>query len=199
MDYYLNTKIAVVFSIVLLCGCATTSGSNADLSEIPKGRGIVLFSTGADKTNGTQSTGLSLVQAQTRKMYDKIVINIDSPFFTSNFPNEHAHVRSLILPEGDYFLILKSGNPAFCLIIYPTYFFSVKEGNITYIGSFQLSSNQLTLTQSNRARDIEYFQQKNQKLMTKDIASQIPIVSSEKYDYCSPGHSFVKGIIWDLP
>lgn len=191
-------KNIILLSFIVLCGCTSTGSKVAEnTTVIPADRGIVLFSTGADKTNRSFSTGLNLVQAETRKRYDRVIINIDYPF-TSNFASEHGHVRTLTLPEGDYFLVPNSGNPAFCLTKYPTFRFTVKRGVITYIGSFQLSSNHLVQSNLNQQRDVQYFRKKNPGLASQDIFFQNLIVSAEKFDICA-GSSFVKGIIWELP
>jgi hypothetical protein len=187
-----------VLLVIVLVGCATVGSKvGQNMTEIPKGKGIVLFSTGADKTNLAFSTGLRLVQAESRKVYDKVIVNIDYPF-TSDFPDRHGHVRSLTLPAGRYFLIPKSGNPAFCLTSYPTYEFSVEPGGITYIGSFQISANRLKWDATSQNRDIDYFLRKNPALVTHTIEKQSVNIGTVQIDNCD-SNTFMRGIIWDSP
>jgi hypothetical protein len=191
-------KNAFLLLLALLAGCATVGSTVVEnMTNIPSGKGVVIFSTGANRTNLSFSTGLSLVQAETRKKYDKVVINIDYPF-ASHFPTQHGHVRSLTLPEGDYFLIARSGNPYFCLTKYPTYQFTVKKGTISYLGSFQLSSDQIRLTTSNQQRDLQYFLQRNPAIQRNDISDQSVILDAKAFKSCSE-NSFVRGTLGEVP
>ncbi len=87
------------------------------------------------------------VEGASRKRYDKVMINIDYPI-ASNFPNEHGHVRTLALPEGDYYLLPDSGNPFVVMTKGAVYKFKVVNCHITYIGNFHLTGNQLLWSMS---------------------------------------------------
>ncbi len=187
--------LRVYLSLLLICllGCATAGGIAENLTSIPEGKGLVLFSTGADKTNLANSTTLALVQGTSRKRYDKVVINIDYPF-SSNFPNEHGHVRTLALPEGEYYLMPTSANPYVVMKHAPVYRFKTTNGRITYIGNFHLSADRLLLwSDSKYKRDVDYFFQKNPNLSGSRIDLQKAEIASDVSQFG------IKGIIWDLP
>lgn len=181
-------------SLLLACllGCATIGGMSENLTSVPPGKGLVLFSTGADKTNLSFSTSLTLVEGASRKRYDKVIINIDYPF-SSNFPNEHGHVRTLALPEGDYYLMPSSGNPYFVITKAPVYRFKIINGRITYIGNFHLSGSVLSWSESKYKRDADYFLIKNPNLSGSRIDLQRVEVASDVSQFKT------RGIIWDLP
>jgi hypothetical protein len=40
-----------VFPILVLCGCRISSSVDRRLSEVPAGQGLVIFSTGSEKTS----------------------------------------------------------------------------------------------------------------------------------------------------
>lgn len=155
---------------LVIPGCATVGGGIVEnLERIPTNRGLVLFSTSADKTNLASSTSLRLVEGSTLKSYDKVIINLDYPFFGSPF-----HVRSLVLPEGWYYLQPTSVNPHLAVTETPIYRFRVRAGSATHIGSFHLSLSQVSRPIRSRkihgsliwssetyARDVEYFRSKN--------------------------------------
>ncbi len=188
-------QLCLSLLIICLFGCATAGGMAENLSSIPQGKGLVLFSTGADKTNLSQSTTLKLVEGASRKRYDKVMINIDYPF-ASNFPNEHGHVRTLALPEGDYYLLTDSGNPFVVMTKGPVYKFKVINGRITYIGNFRLTGNQLlwSSSESKYKRDVDYFRQKNPNLSGIRIDTQSVEKAPEDVSKFR-----TNGIIWDLP
>jgi hypothetical protein len=178
--------------LICLLGCTTVGGMAENLASVPQGKGLVLFSTDADKTNVSQSTSLSLVDGGSRKKYDKVIINIDYPF-SSNFKNEHGHVRTLALPEGDYYLVPSSTNPYLVMTKAPVYKFRIINGRITYIGNFHLSGNMLSWAESKYKRDVDYFLQKNPSLSGSRIDLQKIEVASDV------SHFKTKGIILGLP
>jgi hypothetical protein len=167
------------------------------MTAVPSDKGVVVFSTSADSTSSVASIGLYLVQAATRKRYDRVVINIDYPF-KSHFPSEHAHVRSLTLPAGDYYFIPYGDNAIFCLVKYPTYGFSVEAGSIAYLGAFRLSSNALTVSSYRRERDVAYFVDRNPSLRSEEIKPEALVIGDRSVDSCDADES-VDGIIWNLP
>jgi hypothetical protein len=190
-------QIRQYFLLILLgsslLGCATTGHTIAEnLASVPHGKGLVLFSTSADKTNLSFSTGLTLVEGASRKKYDKVIINLDYPF-SSDFPNEHGHVRTLALPEGEYYFLPRSGNPYFVMTKAPVYKFKVTNSRITYIGNFHLSGNLLSWSGSQYRRDVDYFVQKNPAMANVSAEPQRIEVVSDVPQF------EVKGIIWDVP
>jgi hypothetical protein len=185
-------EISLSFLLICLSGCATVGGMPENLASVPPGKGLALFSTGAAQTNLSFSTSLALVEGASRKKYDKVIINLDYPF-SSNFPNEHGHVRILALPEGDYYLMPSSGNPYFVTTHAPVYRFKVVTGRITYIGNFHLAGNLLSWSGSKFQRDVDYFLKKNPNLSDSRIDVQKVEVASDVSKFPT------KGIIWDAP
>jgi hypothetical protein len=189
--------LQIGLSLLLIClfGCATIGGGVVEnLSVVPQGKGLVLFSTGADKTNMSFGTSLTLVEGASLKRYDKVVINIDSPFSSSNFPNEHGHVRTLALPEGEYYLMPSAVNPYEVMTKAPVYRFKIMNGHITYIGNFHLSATRsLSWADSKYKRDVDYFLQKNPNLSGSHIDVQRVEVASDVSQFKT------KGIIWGAP
>jgi hypothetical protein len=178
--------------LISLLGCATAGGLAENLTAVPQGKGLALFSTGADTTNRALSTSLNLVQGSSRRKYDKVMINIDYPF-ASNFPTEHGHVRTLALPEGEYYLVPDVSNPFAVTTKGRIYGFKVINGRITYIGNFHLSGNLLSWSESKYKRDVDYFLQKNPGM------TNIPIERQEVKNAGDISQFRFGGIIWDLP
>lgn len=194
----MHMKSTIALILAVLAGCTTVGKTVVqDMPDIPAGKGVVLFSTGADATNLSFSTGLTLVQAETMKRYDKVAISLDYPF-ASDFPDSHGHVRSLTLPQGDYFLMPRSGNGRFCLVKYPMYRFAVPAGAISYIGSFQLAAGKLSIIRTNQQRDIQTFHRKNPALKSQGVTFQQVVVGRESFNSCEENHS-IKGVIWEAP
>ncbi len=188
-----NIQLCLSLMLICLLGCATAGNIAENLTSVPEGKGLVLFSTGADTTNFAKSTSLALVQGTSLKKYDKVIINIDYPF-SSNFPNEHGHVRTLSLPEGDYYLMPSSVNPYFVTTRAPVFKFRATKDHITYIGNFHLSATpSLSWSDSKYKRDVDYFLQKNPNLTSIRIDIKNPEPASNVSQFKT------KGIIWDLP
>lgn len=178
MKKFIIWPLITLLSLVTL-GCATVGGGVAEnLKSIPPNRGLVLFSTSADKTNLASTTCLRLVEGSTLRSYDKVIINLDYPFFGAPF-----HVRSLVLPEGWYYLQPTSVNPHLAVTETPIYRFRVRAGSATHIGNFHLSLSQVSRPIRSRkihgslvwssetyARDVEYFRSKNPE--SNDISFQ---------------------------
>jgi hypothetical protein len=166
---------------LLAAGCVTVEGGIAEnLHAIPPDRGLVLFSTSADETNLSLNTSLRLVQGSTLRKYDKVVINLNYPFSGSQF-----HVRSLLLPEGYYYLQPLSLNPQFVVTNAPIYRFTVRAGRATHIGNFHLSLPHVSRVRESRktqgrlswsgetyARDVEYFKARNPEFRNRGFDRQ---------------------------
>jgi len=154
---------------------------------------MVLFSTSAETTNLSFSTSLILAEGVSQKVYDKLSFNIDYPF-PSNFTNEHAHVTTIVLPEGEYYLLPRSGNPFFVVTAAPVYKFRVVNARITYIGNFHLSGgNLLAWSEMKYQRDVDYFVQKNPAMANTRIDRQEVELTS------NIGQFEGKGIIFGTP
>jgi len=72
-------KILLYLSVVLSAGCTTIGGSvSENIKKINEGRGVVLFSTTAYEVSTFFPVGLTLVNGENYKRYDKVVILINS-------------------------------------------------------------------------------------------------------------------------
>ncbi|HET9863442.1 MAG TPA: hypothetical protein VFP37_08365 [Steroidobacteraceae bacterium] len=162
------------------------------MTAFAAGKGLVIFSTGASRTNIGASTSLRLVDGSSRKWYDKVVMNIDYPF-ESHFAGEHGHVRTLQLPPGEYFLMPQTANPFFVTTAAPVYRFSVEAGRATYIGNFRLHEDRLTCTDDKAARDLEFFRAKNPAMSSVAVTPSIAqlAMTLDKFQ--------TNGTIWGLP
>lgn len=183
---------------VLLAGCATV-GTNvaSDIAGVPADKGVVIFSTGAEQTNFSFSTALWLVDGESLKRYDKVIINLDYPF-SSHFPGTHVHVRSLTLKPGLYYLVPVPGNPFFRTTRAPIYAFKALPGRVTYIGSVSLKNRSLLVTAAEQERDMSYFLARNPKLRGESIKTELMTV--DRYIHPdTPTPLEVKGIIWEAP
>ena len=184
--------------LVALClslgnsGCTTVGkGVSEGIQSIPEKRGLVLFSTGSDKTSLVNSLFLELIDANSMKTFDKVIISIDYPF-KSNFEGVHAHVRSINLPEGEYYLAPKAANIYFRVTEAPVYKFRVRNNQATYIGTFQLSGQFISWNKENTKRDLKYFHEKNPGF-TASFDLQ-PIELGPKFKELQR-----TGIIWSAP
>ena len=191
-------RLCISLQLIYLFGCTTIGEMSENLISVPQGKGLVLFSTGADRTTMWLDTGLMLVEGSTRRKYERALISVNYPI-SSDFPHEHGHVRTLALPEGDYYLLPESGGES-CFLpnVYvenkaPVYKFKSSSGRISYIGNFYLSEdNVLTWSESKYKRDADYFLQRNPSL------SGIPI-DIQKVEVASEVSQFrVKSCIWGI-
>ena len=196
----LGLFLLAVVLVAGMAGCSTTGRKIAEnLTSLPPTKGLVLFSTGASKTSAAFSTNLLLFEGSSRKRYNKVVINIDYPFH-SHFANEHGHVRTLLLPAGDYYLLPEIANPyVWRTDPYnptrhdPVYKFTVQSNRVAYIGNFWSSGHHLSWSDLKLSRDKSYFLQKNPGMVSIPIEPQKPEVVSDVLSFGG------KGIIWSLP
>ena len=180
-------------SVLCGAGCATTGHMpDEGMTGIAAGKGLVVFSTGASATNLVTSTSLRLVQGSSRKMYDKVVVNVDYPF-KSHFPGEHGRVHTLQLPPGEYLFVPQVSNVYLVTTAAPIYRFTVGAGEATYIGNFWIADNQLTWSDAKSARDIDYFRSRNPALVS------LPIVSQRAEFAMTLDRFESQGTIWGLP
>lgn len=187
-------KILVLSSVTALAAC-TTVGKDAmqNLQSIPPGKGIALFSTSANQTSVSSSSRLVLVEGSTLKEYDKVIISIDYPFFTSHFADVHGFLISLVLPPGDYYLKPAPGNPYLIVTQAPVYKFTVLPDKISYVGNIHLAHPHLRHSMDFSARDISVFQKNNPSISSIAIERH-PLEVGPKF---SDFHT--KGIIWEAP
>lgn len=160
----LSFGIALSALCGLFSGCATIGqGIDVNMTSIPKGKGVVLFSTEAQKTSASMSTSLSLVNGISRHKYGNVIVIIDAPFH-SDFPGRHGNVRTLTLPAGEYYFVPSCVNPFMYMAKAPVYKFEVKAGTLEYIGNFSIVGNQLHWSNATFPRDLAFFKAKNPKL-----------------------------------
>jgi hypothetical protein len=84
-------------------------------------------------------------------------LELDSPFHDSHFPTEHALVHWRALEPGEYALDFHLTNAFLCQKNWPSYRFTVKPGEVVYLGDFHFDSTEIRLT-DHYARDYDYFQ-----------------------------------------
>lgn len=165
-------------SIIFIVACATIGKHvSKNMTSIPVDKGLVLFSTGSSKTSIANSTNFFLVDGSSKKWYTKAEIRIDYPN-ASDIPNEHTNIRTLLLPEGDYFLVPKALNPTYYYKDAPVYKFTVKKNQATYIGNFWLYDSGLKWTVKNFDRDKEFFLKNNPGMINCTIEPQVIEVAS---------------------
>lgn len=188
------------FLFLVLVACASQGGAYVrDMESIPKEKGIVILSTGAEKTNLSSSTRLILVNGESHKKYDSVLINFDYPF-PSDFEGEHGNLRSLALPEGWYYLypevVATRTERA------PLYRFRVKRGEIEYIGNLSLryrqSGREIHFSSAQRLRDIDLFLSKNRMISRNEIQTHYMEFDSE-FSVKDPDGFKIKGVIFGQP
>jgi hypothetical protein len=164
--------------ILVLCGCPTPIPSSVSrgLSEVPAGQGLVVFSTGAEKTSIVWGTGLDLRAAGSRSRYEGgAAVQFDFWREPSDFQDEHGNVRMLALEPGDYCLYPFVTTKV--LGVYeslpPEFAFRVRAGMVSYLGSIFLANGSLSV-RDRRDRDLALVRAKNPGL--NDIAVEQQLV-----------------------
>lgn len=187
-------RAACAIAALWLASCATT-GHKIDegMTSIAAGKGLVMFSTGSNKTHLSTSSSLRLVEGSSRKVYDKVVIQIDYPLFKSHFPDEFGHVHTLQLPPGEYFLVPQITNPFIVTTAAPVFRFKVDAGEAAYIGNFWLQDGAIEVSDKKRQRDIDFFRAKNPGMGGVDVNPR-PAEFAMTLDKFS-----TNGTIWGLP
>jgi hypothetical protein len=145
-----TNRLLPAVPILVLCGCATPIPSSVDrgLSEVPAGQGLVVFSTGAEKTSIVWGTNLDLRAAGSRSRYEGgVVVPFDFWRESSDFQDEHGNVRMLALPPGDYCLYPFVRTKMFGNYesLPPEFAFRVRAGVVSYLGSIFLANGSLSV------------------------------------------------------
>jgi len=188
------------FLFLVLAACASQGGTYVrDMRSIPEGKGVVILSTGAEKTNRLSSTKLVLVNGESHKKYDSVLINFDYPF-PSDFDGEHGNLRSITLPEGWYYLypevVATRTERA------PLYKFYVKRGEVEYIGNLSLRygkyGREVHFSSAHRFRDVDLFSSKNKAISRNEIKTHYMEFDSE-FSAKDPDGFKIKGIIFGQP
>ncbi len=193
----MRTRAFVLSLLLTLSGCAHTGrGYVSNIAKPPEDKGIALFSTCARETRSVLTTELWLVNGESRKKYDQVLINLDYPF-PSDFQGEHCNLRTLSLPAGTYYFVPHSGNAYFVATKAPVYRFSVRNGEITYLGGLFLASDtlgfKLSFSTYHSAKDLDLFLSKNPSVARTGI-----VIRYMEFD--SQPEAFVtKGMIFGLP
>jgi hypothetical protein len=165
-------RISVLMLIFVLGGCAQNM-QHQNITTIPPSKGLVFFSTEAAQRNAIFHTALSVIEAETRRERG-LGYFIDAPQQRSNFTTHHGHVRTLMLDAGTYFLAPRAGNNLYeCLRERVQYRFTVRPGEVTYLGTFRLESGALFHSASaNRDRDMAYFLERNPAFSADSVTFQ---------------------------
>jgi hypothetical protein len=191
---------AAVLTLAALGGCAIAGKDvAAGVAGVPPGKGIAVFSTGADELSLSFSTRLMLVDGATHMKYDKVVIFMDPKLgLTYTFPETNSAVRSLTLPAGDYYLVPVPGNPMFYTTAAPIFKFTVAPGVVDYVGGVHVGHARLTVDNSHRQRDMDYFLGKNPALANAPVEESLIVV--DRYETRDSADKFeIRGTIWDAP
>ncbi len=183
--------------LLMFSGCAHTGqGYVTNIKNAPDNKGIALFSTCARETRTVVSTTLWLVNGESRKKYDQVLINLDYPF-QSDFNGEHCNLRTLSLPAGTYYFVPHSGNAYFKVTKAPIYRFSVKNGEIAYLGGLYLISEgrnfRLLFSTNHSEKDFDLFLSKNPGISRDNIVSRYMELDSQ------PENFVIRGLIFGLP
>ncbi len=165
-----------VLPIVVLSACRMSSSVDRQLSEVPAGQGLVVFSTGSRETSIMSSTALDLRAAGSGSPYrGGLAINIDFSRDPSDFQEEHGEVRMVALEPGDYCLYPFARGA----VLYqyesrrPEFAFRVREGTVSYLGSIFLADGSLSV-RDRRDRDLALVRARNPGL--KDVAVEQQVV-----------------------
>lgn len=193
----LHVLILAVF--LVLSGCTTVGrGVATSMSNVPPGKGIVIFSTSSAETSLSFPWKMTLVDGASRKRFDKVIIFIDAKTAAPTFSARNTIVRSLTLNAGTYYLVPLPGNPAMRVVNTPIYTFSVEGGQIQYIGNVMLGNHGLSVATDGRDRDIDFFMAKNPSLKATSVVTRSMTVDS----YIAPGSRnpfAIDGVIWEAP
>lgn len=195
-----STPSIVIIGLAVLTsvGCTTVGhGVATNLAAIPRDRALVLFSTGASDTSVAEATSLRLVEGVSLRQYDRVAIIIDAPY-TSDFADEHGHVRTLSLPAGKYYLVPHAVNPFSAITRAPVFVFEARSGEIAYLGNVFLDGNRFIVSGRYQQRDIDFFLTKNPLLKSTDLVIQ-PLRFATRDDMPTSDDFVIKGTIWGVP
>lgn len=209
-------QLLTVVLALFLCSCGNTVGRDVSkgLTSVPAGRGVVIFTTSSNdlSPDWRSHTDLRLANGVSRKVYDKVVVQINSNFVDYDFPSSREKVRSLSLPEGSYYFIPTAISTYVCTIDVPIFRFSVKADTVSYLGNFFLNVgnavrsaeppprtfdraiNMLVLG-TTMHRDVDFFLKNNPGMSQYSIVANPPERIKSPGQNCSSFSSnFVTGI-----
>jgi hypothetical protein len=83
-------------------------------------------------------------------------LEMDNPFIESHVSSGHALVHWRALEPGEYALDFRLMNAFECQIKWPSYRFTVKAGDVIYLGDLHYSGTGIEL-RDQYARDLDYF------------------------------------------
>lgn len=173
-------RVLLSVATMLLAGCAVVRSSiDQNLAAVPDGKGIVVFSTGAEETSTSAAIGLRLVTRGTSAgpSSDTDIV-VDGSMHSSELPDEHGQVRMMVLDDGDYCFRPTLLNPYLRLKApLPDIGFRVKKGSVSYIGSVFMARGRVFQVRDRRQRDMALFQARNPSLDGKRVvAAQAAVV-----------------------
>jgi hypothetical protein len=168
---------------LLLAGCGTmtnkygpallaTTASNAST-------GIVIVSTGAKEKCISAATFLKVLKTeQTYYSFEQALFSVDAYVFKSDFSEFHGNLHAVRLPEGSYYLAPYVANPSLRATRIPKYDFSVKAGEVTYLGHYFMSVHCNPVTgsaqfQDEWTRDRALFRKMQTNVETSNVRKQI--------------------------
>ena len=152
----MNARI-ILATLLLATGCVSVKTSlTQPLPALPPGKGVVVFSTGANESSRMNVVLLRLEKAtKAGNSTSSTDINVNNGYDRSDFKDEHGQVRFAVLDPGAYCFYPTLANPYLTFKgTIPNVAFRVKEGTATYIGSIYMDG--LVFSVRNREqRDVE--------------------------------------------
>jgi hypothetical protein len=143
---------------LLLAGCNLKTLPTTPFPAVPAGQGVVVFSTGSYDKSYVQVITLDLqtVRAPSGRRIQNTDIQLNYAFSSSDFADEHGHVRVLALDEGDYCFNPRPLNIYFKLTgDVPHLAFRVKKGTVTYIGNLFMDGYVHFTVRNMQVRDLD--------------------------------------------
>lgn len=140
------------------------------LKQLPsEAFGVVILSTGAPKPCMATGSQLNVDKAGQRyKAETKLMLPIDSYVLKSDFKTHQGVVNVVPMAPGDYQFYVKSQNPSLRDIRSPRAYFTVKPGEVLYLGELFLPENcAWSMTpefRDQQARDMAFVLGRNPKL-----------------------------------
>ena len=173
----------VCFLVILVPGCASINNrldpSRISLTQVPSNSGIIIISAGAPKRCVTTSTFLKVLPATSKYNNAPIaLLGVDSYALKSDFADHQGNVHTLALPAGDYYLAAWIANPYVTALRVPKADFSIRAGEVVYMGEYFMDVacawNTVSNYRDQRERDLLILRIKNPELGNTTIITRIP-------------------------
>jgi hypothetical protein len=167
-----------------LGGCASMenrlSPAKVDPMVLANGSGIVVISSGAAKRCISTATMLNVARAGSPYGKNGLYgVNVDAYVIKSDFPDHQGSLSAFELKPGNYQLYPSILNPYVVPVKIPKAEFSVKAGEVVYIGEFFMpeacSFSNVTQLNDEQARDVAILRERNPQLAAKPLTKRIAV------------------------